>query len=339
MAPPGDSIAGTAMRILHTADWRLGRAFHGTDLLGEQAAVLEQLAALVREHGVHAVFVAGGLLEPGAGPEAVELLDHALGRLALDEGAAVVALAGRLAPPVGAGVLARAGVHLLGEDRPAERALELADEHGPVAVHALSDAGGWEGFAGGLERARSGAGERRVLLARVPEGEDGGRLGPKAWSDFAACLLGGRRRPREVVPGRAWQAGALTPPDFESAGAGEAELGLIELAADGAVERRALRLDAPRGLAVREGRLAELLALEGSKQRLRAVVTDEGPVEGLERLRERWPALLEIERPEPSGTGPTLEEAFAAWCERVEGEPLSERDRRLLADAMAGGSA
>ena len=37
------------MRILHTADWHLGRIFHGLHLTEEQAYVLDQLVALTKE--------------------------------------------------------------------------------------------------------------------------------------------------------------------------------------------------------------------------------------------------------------------------------------------------
>ena len=38
------------MRLLHTAEWHLGRYFHGTSLLDDQAHVLDQLIALaIRE--------------------------------------------------------------------------------------------------------------------------------------------------------------------------------------------------------------------------------------------------------------------------------------------------
>ena len=327
------------MRILHTADWRLGRAFHGADLLAEQAALLEQLASLARERRVDALFVAGGLLADSAPPEAGELLDHALGRFALDEKIAVVALAGARGPGLGRGLLARMGVHLIDDQASPGAAVELRDESGTVRVHALTDAGGWERFAEGIEAARGAASEaRRVLLARVPTGEDGGRVDPKAWSDFACCLLGGRRRAREVVPGRAWQAGWLIAESFEDA-AERRTVGLVEIDAKGRVTREELALPAERGLAVHAGTLAELLEQAAGEQRRRACVSDEGLAPGLERLAGLGAGLLEIERPAPAGAGASLEELFAAYCERVEGRPLSELDRRLLADAMAGRSA
>jgi exonuclease SbcD len=67
------------MRLLHTSDWHVGRTFHGTDLLDDQARALEQLAGLVAAHGVDVVLVAGDVYDravPNAG--SVEVCTRAL---------------------------------------------------------------------------------------------------------------------------------------------------------------------------------------------------------------------------------------------------------------------
>ena len=51
------------MRLLHTADWHLGRSFHGCSLLADQAAWLEWLVALARDSAVDAILVAGDLYD------------------------------------------------------------------------------------------------------------------------------------------------------------------------------------------------------------------------------------------------------------------------------------
>ena len=73
------------MRILHSADWHLGRSFHGYNLIEEQAHVLEQLVNLAGESGVDAVIIAGDVFDrsqPSA--EAVSLLNTVLTRICQD---------------------------------------------------------------------------------------------------------------------------------------------------------------------------------------------------------------------------------------------------------------
>ena len=45
------------MRFLHTSDWHLGRIFHGLHMTDDQAIVLEELIALVKESNVDAVLI------------------------------------------------------------------------------------------------------------------------------------------------------------------------------------------------------------------------------------------------------------------------------------------
>jgi len=51
------------MKLLHTADWHLGKRLHGIDRLDEARAVLAQLAELAAAERVDAVLVAGDLLD------------------------------------------------------------------------------------------------------------------------------------------------------------------------------------------------------------------------------------------------------------------------------------
>ncbi len=50
------------MRILHTADWHLGKTLEGRSRLSEQAEVLEELNIIVKEENIDAVIMAGGCI-------------------------------------------------------------------------------------------------------------------------------------------------------------------------------------------------------------------------------------------------------------------------------------
>ena len=102
------------MRFLHTSDWHLGRQFHQSSLLDEQAAAIDRMVELAVDAAVDAVIVAGDLFDraiPSTG--AVELLDDALVRLR-DTGALVVAITGNHDSSTRAGfgdrLMSRAGV-------------------------------------------------------------------------------------------------------------------------------------------------------------------------------------------------------------------------------------
>jgi exonuclease SbcD len=103
------------MRLLHTADWHLGRSFHGVSLLDAQATYVDWLVGVASDAGVEAILVSGDLYDRALPPvDAVRLADEALARLV--EVAPVVVISGnhdsaaRLA--FGSGLFERAGLHL-----------------------------------------------------------------------------------------------------------------------------------------------------------------------------------------------------------------------------------
>lgn len=119
------------MRFLHTSDWHLGRQFHQSSLLEEQAAAVDRMVELAAAESVDAVIVAGDLFDraiPSTG--AVELLDEALVRLR-DTGAVVVAVTGNHDSPSRAGfgdrLLTRAGVTVRSDPRRAAEPVLVTD--------------------------------------------------------------------------------------------------------------------------------------------------------------------------------------------------------------------
>ena len=118
------------MRLLHTADWHLGRPFHGESLLDAQAGMIGHLADVAREHAVDAILVAGDLYDRALPPvEAVRLADEALARLS--EICPVVVISGNhdSATRLGfaSGLLARAGVHVRTDPAAIARPVLLGD--------------------------------------------------------------------------------------------------------------------------------------------------------------------------------------------------------------------
>jgi exonuclease SbcD len=169
------------MRLIHTADWHLGRLFHNVHLTDDQEHLLEQLVALVAEVKPAAVLIAGDLYDRAVPPtEAVELLDSVLTEIVDGYGVPVIAIAGNHDSAVRVGfaasLLRERGLHMVGELPQAASPIVLRDEHGPVHVHALPYADAAEArYAYGDEtihdqQAVAAAGVARALAA-TPVGE------------------------------------------------------------------------------------------------------------------------------------------------------------------------
>ncbi len=165
MSHPSPSVGH--VRLIHTSDWHLGRAFHQVGLLDAQAAYLDHLVEIVRAERVDAVLVSGDLYDRAMpSPDTVDVLSDALVRL-VDAGAQVVLSSGNHDSAIrlgfAAGLLERAGLHIRTSVSDVGRPVVL----GEVAVHPLpylepalaADA------LGAAERTHAGV--MRAAMARV----------------------------------------------------------------------------------------------------------------------------------------------------------------------------
>ncbi len=83
------------MKILHTADWHLGKRLDNYQRLDEQREVLQEICEIAEREAVDAVIVAGDLFDNfNPSSEAMELLYSTLHRLSDNGNRAVIAIAG-----------------------------------------------------------------------------------------------------------------------------------------------------------------------------------------------------------------------------------------------------
>ncbi|MEB3265098.1 MAG: exonuclease SbcCD subunit D, partial [Cyanobacteriota bacterium] len=194
------------MRLLHTSDWHLGRPFHGSSLLGDQAAAMDRIVALAAEAEVDAVLIAGDLYDRAIPPaEAVQLFTDTLARLRAG-GAAVVAIAGNHDSPVRVSVydplLSALGVTIRGDGRRASEPVLVPPRRGgqPVAIYPLPY----------LEPAVDGP----ALLALAEAEAPPARLSHQAVTELALTRLHQdrrqRRQARAVLVAHAFVAGGTT---------------------------------------------------------------------------------------------------------------------------------
>lgn len=237
------------MRLIHTADWHLGRLFHNQHLCDDQAYVLQQFVALVEEVRPQAVLIAGDVYDRAVPPtEAVELLDHVLAEIVDRLRVPVIAIAGNhdsaARVEFAASLLAPRGLHMVGRPSQVVAGITLHDEHGPLRVSALPfadpaaarfayDDGGLHDqqdvTAAGVARALAAAtpAERHVLVAhafvaggRESESERplsvGGahQVAPRTLAGFDYVALGHLHRPQACGADTVRYAGSLLKYSF-----------------------------------------------------------------------------------------------------------------------------
>ncbi|MFC9947751.1 exonuclease SbcCD subunit D [Streptomyces pratensis] len=360
------------MRILHTSDWHLGRSFHRVPMLDAQAAYIDHLVETVREHSVDVVVVAGDVYDRAVPPlSAVQLFDDALHRLAAD-GVPTVMISGnhdsarRLG--VGAGLIARAGIHLRTDPGECSTPVVLRDPQGDVAFYGLpylepalvkdglgaSKAGHEAVLTAAMDRVRADLatrpdGTRSVVLAHafVAGGEPsdserditvgGVAAVPAGVFDGVDYVALGHLHGCQTVTERVRYSGSPLAYSF-SEHAHRKTMWLIDLGAGGDLVAERIDCPVPRPLARLRGSLGTLLvdpALERHQESwVEATLTDPArPDEPMTRLIERFPyALSLVFDPE---RGP--EDPLASYAQRLEGRD----DQQVAEDFVAhvrGGS-
>ena len=347
------------MRFLHTSDWHLGRSLHRENLLPAQRAFLRHLVQTAKDERVDAVLVAGDVYDravPSLG--AVELFDEALHALA-ELAVPVVLISGnhdsaqRLG--VGAGLVARAGVHLRTAPDAAAVAepVVLADADGPVAVYGLPY------LEPALVRQRLGAAEvshtavlgaamdavRADLAARRADGEHVRSIvlahafviGGEACDSERDIAVGGVPSvPASVFEGvdyaalghlhgcqtineRVRYSGSPLAYSFSEADHRKS-MWLVELGRQGEVGAERVDCPVPRRLARIRGELEQLLTADefdaAEECWVQVTLTDAArPPQAMERLRVRFPHTLQLAF-EPQGRE---DDGLSSYGQRVRG--------------------
>ena len=343
------------MRLLHTADWHLGRTFHGSSLLDAQAAALDHVVDVARASSVDAVLVAGDVYDRALpSVDAVRLADEALCRLS--EVAPVVVISGNHDSATrlgfGASLLDRAGVHVRTAPLRCGEPVVL----GGACVYAIpylepdlvrGDLGCERGHGAVLQAAMALV---RADLASRPDGTRSvvvahafvagaepcaserdlavGGATSVAASAFAGVdyvALGHLHGPQRVGR-RGRYAGSPLAFSFSEA-RHEKSLAVVEVTAAGAAAEL-VPFPVARPLATLRGTLDELLMdpAHAAHERawVQATVTDPvRPTDAMARLRERFPhtAILEFD---PQGATARAEGSYAARVRGLDDGALLE---------------
>jgi DNA repair protein SbcD/Mre11 len=363
------------MRLLHTADWHLGRAFHGESLLDAQAAAIDHVVAVARAERVDGVLIAGDLYDRALPPvDAVRLADEALSRLS--EVCPVVVISGNHDSAArlgfGSALLDRAGVHVRTSVAGIATPVELAGARVFAIPYLEPDLAraelGCEGrghaavLGAAMDRVRAALDDRpSVVMAHafvagaVPSDSErdlavGGAasVGLGLFGGVGYVALGHLHGPQRVGS-NARYAGSPVPFSFSEAGHDKS---LVLVEPGGRPELVPFPVRRP--LAVVRGELEALLTdpahARAERAWVQATLTDPvRPEDAMERLRKRFPHAVSLLF-EPAGEDAATAGSYGArlaglddaalverFVEDVRGVAAADQESALLQDALAAG--
>jgi exonuclease SbcD len=323
------------MRFIHTADWHLGRLFHGVHLTADQEFALRQLIQLVRDAKPDALIIAGDVYDrPVPPPDAVKLLDDVLSELVLDVGVPVLLIAGNHDSPgrlnFGKRLLAGRKLYVSGVVTHPCEPLVLNDAHGAVEFFALpyAEPGMVRECLGCAEvvdhdsamkhaleaiRSRNGHDTRKVLVAHafVAGGAEceserplsvggAGTVDPAHFAGFDYVALGHLHAPQIIRAAGEGQfvrySGSLLKYSFDEADQRKAVY-VVEMDAQGRCTCESVPLTPRRDVRRVRGLMADVLQLPRSEDYIEVILQDDGPVlDAVVKLREVFPNVLHLRR-------------------------------------------
>lgn len=130
------------MRMLHTSDWHIGRQFHNVSLIEDQRHVLNEIISIIETENIDVVLIAGDIYDRSLPPaDAVTLLDDVINRISHQLQIPLIMISGnhdsarRLT--FAARQLAQSGVHILGQLSKEPQPVILKDQYGAVAFYGI----------------------------------------------------------------------------------------------------------------------------------------------------------------------------------------------------------
>lgn len=324
------------MKILHSADWHLGRVFHNVALLEDQAYILQQFIECVRERKPDVVVIAGDIYDRSVpSSDAVSLLDDTLTKIVIELKVPVIIIAGnhdsaeRLS--FGSRLLESAGLTVRGPLTSSCNPVLIKDSHGTVAIYpvpysepplvraAFSDdelKDHHQCLDAQLTLIRNGhnANHRSVVVAHafvqggsVTESErplsvvgGSGVVGLEVFDGFNYVALGHLHRHQSMAGQRVSYAGSLMKYSFAEA-SHDKSLSLVDIDAEGNVEIETIPLKPIRDLRIISGSLEEIITGAANDSRkddfILARLTNQGAIlDAMGKLRTAYPNALAIER-------------------------------------------
>ena len=323
------------MRILHTADWHLGKTFRGQSLLDDQKHALEQVFATLQKTNADVLIIAGDIFDRATpSNQAVALYNDFIAKVFAETTASIVSIAGNH----DSGNLLGLNETLFDTSRvlirgvlfAEERVLILEDQFGPVAFSALPYG---EIYAARQifmdETIKTPEDVLRVEVAAakkmVPEGTrwiitahafvTGGKtsdteralpvvggvetVSSSLFYGASYVALGHLHRPQTVGSDTIRYSGAPLAFGFDEVG-NDKSMTLVDLGANDVENIEIIPFSPLRQVREVKGQLIDLenaAREEPSEDYIKAILTDEGGlIDPMPRLRRFYPNILMIER-------------------------------------------
>lgn len=322
------------MKILHTADWHLGKIVNSVHMTEEQQYILEEMVEIIKDEQPDVIIIAGDLYDRAIPPkEAVELLNRTLTKFILDLKTPVLAIGGNHDSPdrlqFGNQLFRSQGLYLETKLEKELKPVVLSDAFGPVYFHLIpyiepaeascyfedetiySHQTAMQAIVEHIEK-NNDMSERHILighafLAGGMESESEERLSmiggtpyidASLFDDFAYVAMGHLHQPQRVTRDEIRYSGSILKYSFSEA-THRKSVTMIDLDENGTCTLSKIPLIPRHDMRVLEGYFDDLIdePKGNTEDYLHIQLLDEGQIiDPMNKLRKIYPNILRLER-------------------------------------------
>lgn len=361
------------MRLLHTADWHLGKTLKGQNLLDDQIFILDEIFKVIDEQKPDAILICGDIYDRGVPPiDAVELFNETLTKLA-ERKLPTLIIAGNHDSATrlnfGSELFARQNIFIAAKVIDNPKNIVLEDDFGEIYFSMIpffepgeikskffsedaerltyNDA---NKFYVDLVRQKIPANKRSVALAHVfltggiesdSERKIVGTLSnvdANIFSGYNYIALGHLHKPQKFY------SGSPLKYSFDEANH-KKSVSIVDIDGVGNVKTERIELTPRRDVRVETGTLAELMKLPRTEDYICARLTERA-INVQDKLADIFPHLLSVEFVFPQnsssednsagnfGDGVSVLDYFADFFKAQTGEDLSSDYREAMGDFL-----
>lgn len=322
------------MKILHTADWHLGKIVNSVHMTEEQGYILNEIIELIKTEKPDVMIVAGDLYDRAVPPkEAVELLNRVLTTLIVDVKIPVLAIAGNHDSPdrldFGSQLFRSQELHIKSKLDIEMRPVIIEDEYGPVHFHLIpylepaevrelfeddsinSHHTAMEAIVNKIKESIDKS-QRHIFIGHAfiaggMESESEERLSMiggspyvnvSLFEDFNYVALGHLHQAQQIKSDVVRYSGSILKYSFSEA-THKKTVTMVEMNSDGSCSTSYLPLKPRRDMQIVEGHFDDLLnkPIENNEDYLHISLLDNGQIiDPMNKLRKVYPNILRLER-------------------------------------------
>lgn len=299
------------MRLLHTADWHLGKTLKGHPLLDDQIFILKQIFDIIRDQKIDALIISGDIYDRAVPPvDAVNIFDEILTKLA-EMRLKTLIIAGNHDSAsrlnFGSKIFERQGIFIASKDLDTPEIVTLDDKFGKI-YFILVPYFDFGDFGDKLANAREEFpfNGRNVVVAHafltggIESGDSerkfvGGaaNIDVKIFQNCDYVALGHLHRPQKVTAENIRYAGSPLKYSFDEA-THKKSVTIVEIGENGFESAEKIALTPRRDVKIITGTLFELRNLPKTEDYICARLT-EREINVVDKLSRNFPNLLNVE--------------------------------------------